>query len=93
MVGLLISLASGAIGGNLVGMIAKNLNLGVLGNSIAGIVGGGAGSQILSMLGAGGAEGADVALSGIIGQIAGGGVGGGVLMAIVGVVKGAMSKG
>ena len=37
---LLIQLASGAIGGNVAGNLLKTLSLGVLGNSVAGIVGG-----------------------------------------------------
>jgi len=35
---------------------SRTLSLGTLGNSIAGIIGGGLGGQILSMLGVGGAE-------------------------------------
>lgn len=92
---LLISLISGAIGGNVAGGVLKNINLGVLGNSIAGIVGGGLGGQLLGMLGAGGvaaeaAGGLDIAT--ILSQVATGGVGGGVLMAIIGVIKNAMAK-
>lgn len=96
----LISLISGAIGGNAAGGLLKNLNQGVLVNSIAGIVGGGIGGQILSMLGAGGAEAAAGAtemaggmdIGAIVGQVASGGVGGGVVLAIVGVVKNMMAK-
>jgi len=64
----------------------KNLSLGPLGNTIAGVVGGGVGSQILStVLGSNSA-------SGVIGNIAGSGVGGIVVMAIVGFIKNAMAK-
>lgn len=88
---LIISLLSGAAGGNAVGKILKNLDLGPLGNSIAGIVGGGLGQQILASLGAGGAtEGLDIGA--IIQSVAGGGVGGGVLMAVIGVIRSAMAK-
>ena len=48
---LIISLLSGAAGGNIVGKVLKNLDLGPIGNSIAGILGGGLGSQILASLG------------------------------------------
>ena len=94
---LIISLIAGALGGNAVGAVAKNLNLGVLLNSVAGIVGGGLGSQIIGMLGGAGVADAAAAAGGldigsIISSIASGGVGGGVLMAIVGVVKGMMAK-
>ena len=74
---LIISLLSGAVGGNAAGKLLKNLDLGVLGNSVAGIVGGGLGGQILSGLGAGGLGGAAEAASGldigtIVSQFAGG---------------------
>ena len=67
---LLISLISGAVGGNVAGKVLGKLDQGTLINSISGIVGGGLGGQILGMMGAGGAEGMD--LSGIISQVAGG---------------------
>jgi len=66
-----------------------------MGNSIAGLIGGGAGAQIIGAL-VGGGTGADFAGTGgldigsIIGQIASGGVGGGILMVIVGLIKQAM---
>ncbi|MCK0102639.1 hypothetical protein [Pseudohalocynthiibacter sp. F2068] len=93
---LLISLISGAIGGNVAGGLLKNLNQGTLVNSIAGILGGGIGGQLLGMIGAGGmadaAAGSGMDLGAIVSQIAGGGVGGGVLLAIVGIVKKMMAK-
>ena len=94
---LIISLIAGALGGNAVGAVAKNLNLGVLLNSVASIVGGGLGSQIIGMLGGAGAADAAAAAGGldigsIISSVASGGVGGGVVMAIVGVLKGMMAK-
>ncbi|MEM7083898.1 MAG: hypothetical protein AAF465_14310 [Pseudomonadota bacterium] len=85
LIPLLISLVSGAAGGNLAGALMKKFSLGMLGNSLAGILGGGIGSQIIGMLGGG-------ALDGIVGSIAGGGVGGGVLMVIIGLIKSAMNK-
>ncbi|MCK0171293.1 hypothetical protein [Aliiroseovarius sp. S1123] len=96
MEALLINLVSGAIGGNVAGGLLKNLNQGTLINSIAGIAGGGLGGSILSMLGAGGiadtagAGGLDIAS--ILGQVATGGVGGGVLLAVVGVVRNMLAK-
>jgi uncharacterized membrane protein YeaQ/YmgE (transglycosylase-associated protein family) len=88
IVPLLIQLASGAVGGNL----AAKSSLGTVGNSIAGILGGGLGGQLLGMLGMGGDAGASMDVSSIIQNLAGGGVGGGALMAIIGVVKGMMKK-
>jgi len=88
---LLIQLISGAVGGNVAGALMKKFSLGTLGNSIVGILGGGLGGQLLGMLGIStGAGGMDVA--GILGSIAGGGVGGGALMAIIGVVRKALGK-
>ena len=86
---LIVQLVSGAVGGNVAGSLLKKMSLGTIGNSILGILGGGLGGQLLGMLGieTGGAE---MNLSGILGSIAGGGVGGGVLMAIVGLIKNAM---
>jgi hypothetical protein len=97
MLQLIISLLSGAAGGNIAGKLLKDYDLGKLGNSIAGIVGGGLGAQIISMLAGGGAVGADAAAGGmgigsIIGSIASGGVGGGILMVVVGIIKKAMAK-
>ena len=48
IINLIIQLVSGAVGGNIAGGLLKSLNLGPVGNSIAGIVGGGLGGQILS---------------------------------------------
>jgi hypothetical protein len=96
VISLIISLISGAAGGNIVGTLLKQFNLGPLGNSLAGIIGGGLGGQLLAMLAGGGvATGAagspDVAggldIGTIVSQIVGGGVGGGVLMVIVGFIR------
>ncbi|MBR9922354.1 MAG: hypothetical protein GYB31_16070 [Bacteroidetes bacterium] len=88
---LIIQLVSGAVGGNLAGGLMKNLSMGTLWNSVLGIIGGGLGGQVLGMLGmATGDGGMDVAS--ILGSIASGGVGGGVFLAIAGVIKGAMGK-
>ena len=88
---LIIQLISGALGGNIAGSFMKDFSLGTLGNSIVGILGGGIGGQLLGMLGlAAGGGGMDI--GSIIGSIASGGVGGGVLLAIVGFIKKAMKK-
>jgi uncharacterized membrane protein YeaQ/YmgE (transglycosylase-associated protein family) len=51
ILGLIISLISGAVGGNIAGGVLDEHSLGPLGNSLAGIVGGGLGGQLLSALG------------------------------------------
>ena len=93
MTELLISLVSGAVGGNAAGGLLKKYNLGPIWNSLLGILGGGLGSQLLSMLGvmgSGGQGGLD--LASIIGNVASGGIGGGILLAVVGLIKNAMKK-
>ncbi|MFK8068916.1 MAG: hypothetical protein AB8D52_11785 [Gammaproteobacteria bacterium] len=86
LVPLLINLFTGAVGGNLFGALLKNFSLGTLGNTIAGVLGGGLGGQMLSgplgsMLG-----------SGMISDVAGSFVGGGGLMVIIGLIKSMMAK-
>src|SRR6266852_6462784 len=95
IVGLIIQLISGAVGGNIAGAALKQYDLGTLGNSIAGVIGGGVGAQIIGAL-VGGGAGAEVAGAGgldigaIVGQVAAGGVGGAILLVIVGLIKRAM---
>ena len=92
MLALIIQLVSGAVGGNVAGGLMKNFNLGTVGNSIAGVVGGGLGGTILqSVLGAG-AAGGGMDIGSIISSVAGGGVGGGVVLAVVGMIRQAMAK-
>lgn len=88
---LIISLLSGALGGNAAGKLLSKYSMGPLWNSVVGILGGGLGSQLLGMLGIN-LGGGEMDLMGILGNVAEGGVGGGVLMAIIGVVKGMMKK-
>lgn len=88
MLELIISLASGALGGNAAGKVLKNFDQGTLVNSIVGILGGGLGGSILSAITGGAVDsGSADSIGGIISAVASGGVGGGVLLAIVGVVK------
>ncbi len=89
---LLIQLISGALGGNVAGSLLKNLSLGTLGNSIAGIVGGGIGGQILEQVFHTAVAGGSLDPVSIITQIIGGGAGGGILMAIIGAIRGAVAK-
>ncbi len=89
---IIIQLISGAVGGNVIGKVLKNLDLGVLGNSIAGIIGGGVGGQLLGMLGVAPDAAAGLDISSILTSVAGGGAGGGIVMVIVGMIKKAMAK-
>ena len=76
IINLIISLVSGAVGGNLAGAAMKDKSLGTAGNSVAGIFGGGIGGAILQALGVGtGAGAGGVDLASIVGNILSGGVG------------------
>lgn len=77
----IISLITGAIGGNAAGALLKKWSLGLLGNTIAGVLGGGMGSQIIGALLGGGAN------AGVVGNLAGSGIGGAVVMIIGGCRK------
>lgn len=92
IINLVIQLVAGAVGGNIAGA-AKSLDLGKTGNTIAGAIGGLGGGQLLQMLipalSAAGGGGFD--LGALAGQVLGGGVGGGVLTAIVGLIKNQMA--
>ncbi len=90
---LIIQLVCGAVGGNAAAKLSQKIDLGTLLNSIAGILGGGLGGQLLNQAGIGVSEGGSLDLTSVISSIASGGVGGGVLLAIVGLVKSALGKG
>ncbi|MBT8232541.1 MAG: hypothetical protein HKO66_01865 [Saprospiraceae bacterium] len=95
MIGTIISLASGALGGNLAGSLLKNSSMGTLWNSVAGIAGGGLGGAVLGMINPElGAAAADTGLdiTSILSSVGSGGVGGGAVMAIIGMIKKAMAK-
>ena len=51
LLNLIISLISGAAGGNVAGAVASDKNLGPIFNTIVGLIGGGAGEFILKALG------------------------------------------
>ncbi|MGB0959230.1 MAG: hypothetical protein ACPGVK_03185 [Halocynthiibacter sp.] len=90
-IGTIISLLAGAGGGNLASRVFGKLDQGLLINSIAGIVGGGIGGQVLSAV-VPALAGGGVDVMGIIGQVLSGGIGGGALLAIFGVVKNMLAK-
>ena len=94
LIALIIQLICGALGGNITGKLFKNIDLGTVGNSIAGILGGGLGGQLLNAAGLfTPAQGGAMDLASVIGNIVSGGVGGGVLMAIVGLIRSLMARG
>ena len=93
IISLIIEAVSGAVGGNVAGAAMKENSLGTVGNSIAGIVGGGLGGTLLqSVMGGGAAGGGSMDLTSIVSNVAGGGVGGAILMAVIGIIKNKMAK-
>ena len=88
LIGWIIKLVSGAVGGNVAGAAMKDKSLGVLGNSVAGILGGGAGGFLMQLLGVAQAGGLDI--GSVLSSVASGGVGGAVMLVIGALVKGMM---
>lgn len=106
IVPILVQLVGGGVGGNVIGQIVKQLNLGPVGNSIAGAIGGLAATWLAARIpgleglvnGAataaadGGAAVGGLDFGALAGQGVTGLVGGGVLTAIAGLIKNATSK-
>lgn len=99
VVNLIIALISGAVGGNVAGAGMPEKNLGSIVNTVAGLIGGGAGDFILKAMGvlastglAGGPGGGELDLTSILANIGVGGVSGGALTAIITLIKDAMQK-
>jgi uncharacterized membrane protein YeaQ/YmgE (transglycosylase-associated protein family) len=94
IVGLIIQLIAGAVGGNIAGAALKDKSLGSTGNSIAGAIGGIVLAQIIQRVtgvsvspDAAAAAASNLDVVSLIKSVVGGGVGGAVLTAIVGMVK------
>lgn len=102
IVPILVQLIAGGAGGNVIGQLARQLNLGTAGNTIVGAIGGLAGTWLAGMVpgldtlvgaatSAPGTAGS-IDLGALAGQGAAGLVGGGLLTAIAGIIKSAMAK-
>ena len=76
MEGLIWSLITGGVGGNLAGALLKGKSLGLLWNTVVGVVGGGIGGQLLNVVGV--LDGA-----GLLHNLAASTVGGGLLLFVV----------
>jgi hypothetical protein len=92
IINLIIQLIAGAVGGNAVGAGVKNVDLGTLGNTIAGAIGGAGGGTLLTALlpilqGAAG----NFDIGQVLGQVVGGGVAGAIVTAVVGLIKNMMA--
>jgi len=93
IISLIIEALSGAVGGNIAGAAMKENSLGTLGNSIAGIAGGGLGGVLRqSVVGGAAPRAGPRDLTTMLSNVAGGGIGGAILMAIIGFIKNAMAK-
>lgn len=99
IINLIISLISGAAGGNIAGAASTDKNLGPLINTIAGLFGGGFGAFIGKALGLfaathvpGADGGAGFDLSSLLANIGISGVSGGVLTGVITLIKDAMQK-
>ena len=83
---ILMNLVGGALGGNAIGKASPSFDLGNIGNTISGLVGGGVLGQllplVLPMLASGKLD-----IGSILMQVVGGGAGGAILTAIVGMLK------
>jgi uncharacterized membrane protein YeaQ/YmgE (transglycosylase-associated protein family) len=87
---LLINLVAGALGGNAVGKASPTFDLGTIGNTIAGLVGGGVLGQLVTLLMpavAAAAQSGNLSIGGVITQLVSGGAGGAILTAIIGAIK------
>ena len=101
IVAIIVQLVGGAIGGNGLAAILKQVNLGPVGNTIAGAIGGWLGTWLAGMIpGLSGLVGSAAAAAGSggldIGALAGQGltgiVGGGILTAVAGAIKNTTMK-
>jgi uncharacterized membrane protein YeaQ/YmgE (transglycosylase-associated protein family) len=87
---ILINLVAGALGGNAAGKASPKFDLGTLGNTIAGLVGGGVLGQIVVLLipaVTAAAQSGNLSIGGIVTQVISGGAGGALLTAIIGAIK------
>jgi uncharacterized membrane protein YeaQ/YmgE (transglycosylase-associated protein family) len=91
---LLVQLIGGALGGNIVAAVIRNLNLGIVGNCIAGFIGGGVGGHLLTtMFNLPAAAGAgEIDPMAILGQVGSGAAGGAVLMIVLGILRSVLAK-
>ena len=90
---LIIQLIAGALGGNAAGATMKNFDLGALGNTIAGALGGAGGGTLLTALlpMLQGAASGNIDIGALAGQAVGCGVAGAIVTALVGAIKNGMA--
>ncbi|CAH1658261.1 conserved hypothetical protein [Hyphomicrobiales bacterium] len=87
---IIINLIAGALGGNAAGKASPQFDLGTMGNTIAGLVGGGVLGQIVTLIWpsvVAAAQTGNFSIGGIITNAISGGAGGALLTAIIGALK------
>ena len=87
---VLINLVAGALGGVGAGKSSPTFDLGMIGNIVSGLVGGGVLGQIVTLLLpsiVAAAQSGNLSVSGIVSQAVAGGAGGAILTAIIGGIK------
>ena len=87
---ILINLITGALGGVGAGKASPTFDLGMIGNIISGLVGGGVLGQIVTALLPSimaEAQSGDLSVGGVVSQAIAGGAGGAILTAIIGAIK------
>ena len=87
---VLINLISGALGGVAAGKSSPTFDLGMLGNVISGLVGGGVLGQVATLLlpsVMAAAQSGNLSVSGVVSQVVAGGAGGAILTALIGAIK------
>jgi len=87
---ILINLVTGALGGVAAGKSSPTFDLGMIGNIISGLVGGGVLGQFVTLLLpsiVAAAQSGNLSVGGIVTQVIAGGAGGAILTAIIGAIK------
>ena len=92
IIGTIVSLVSGVAGGNAAGAAMPEKGLGVVGNSITGLLGGGAGGLVLNALNLFGQKAGEMDVGSIFANIGTAGVGGAILTVVVSLIKNALQK-
>ncbi|MCP3369822.1 hypothetical protein [Bradyrhizobium cajani] len=87
---ILINLVSGALGGIGAGKSSPTFDLGMAGNVISGLVGGGVLGQVVTLLlpsVMAAAQSGNLSVGGVVSQVVAGSAGGAILTAIIGAIK------
>ena len=95
LINLITSVVGGAAGGNAIGKASPNFDLGAIGNTIAGAVGGGVLGQLVTLLLPAittAMQSGNLSVGGIVSQLVAGGAGGAILTAVIGLIKNSAMK-